>query len=173
MDDPLSELQVLTSKRSSLRDKLKKRREALGSILAQTSTTENVVSITNCKGAAVDESSNGSEKIEESEEKRIKLDPRSPEVKANSPAPVSVPVPISVPIPVPRKRTSTSDSESKQDDILSLLQAQSAKEKADQQHRDEILELLGKPTAKEQVLIDSFRSQTGIQSRFSEPKYVS
>ena len=173
MDDPLSELQVLTSKRSSLRDKLKKRREALGSILAQTSTTENVVSITNSKGAAVDESSNGSEKIEESEEKRIKLDPRSPEVKANSPAPVSVPVPV--PVPVPRKRTSTSDSESKQDDILSLLQAQSAKEKADQQHRDEILELLGKPTAKEQVLIDSFRSQTGmfLQSRFSEPKYVS
>ena len=39
MDDPLSELQALTSKRSSLRDKLKKRREALGSILAQ--TTEN------------------------------------------------------------------------------------------------------------------------------------
>ena len=64
MDDPLSELQVLTSKRSSLRDKLKKRREALGSILAQTSTTENVVSITNSKAAAVDESSNGSEKIE-------------------------------------------------------------------------------------------------------------
>merc|ERR1712079_729740 len=44
---------------------------------------------------------------------------------------------------------------------MSLLQAQSAKEKADQLHRDEIRELLGKPTAKEQVLIDSFRSQTG------------
>ena len=44
---------------------------------------------------------------------------------------------------------------------MSLLQAQSAKEKADQLHRDEIRELLGTPTAKEQVLIDSFRSQTG------------
>ena len=62
--------------------------------------------------------------------------------------------------PAPRKRNSTSDSESKQD-LMSLLQAQSAKEKADQLHRDEIRELLGKPTAKEQVLIDSFRSQTG------------
>jgi hypothetical protein len=34
--DPMSELQALTSKRSNFRDKLKKRREALGSILAQT-----------------------------------------------------------------------------------------------------------------------------------------
>ena len=144
MDDPLSELQVLTSKRSSLRDKLKKRREALGSILAQTSA-ETVSS--NSKPS--DESANGGSVAEESEEKKIKLDT---EVTTTPPA------------PAPRKRTSTSDSESKQDDILSLLQAQSAKEKADQQHRDEILELLGKPTAKEQVLIDSFRSQTGLLS---------
>ena len=49
--------------------------------------------------------------------------------------------------PAPRKRNSTSDSESKQD-LMSLLQAQSAKEKADQLHRDEIRELLGTPTAK-------------------------
>ena len=42
MDDPLSELQALTSKRSSLRDKLKKRREALGSILAQTTDNTNL-----------------------------------------------------------------------------------------------------------------------------------
>ena len=60
----------------------------------------------------------------------------------------------------PSKRNSTSDSESNQD-LMSLLQAQSAKEKEDQLQREEIRELLGKPTAKEQVLIDSFRSQTG------------
>jgi len=155
MDDPLSELQVLTSKRSSLRDKLKKRREALGSILAQTSSTETSVS-NNPNSKNSEDSSNGnSEKIDETSEKKIRLEP--PEVK--SPPEVRSPP---AHIPVPRKRTSTSDSESKNnDDILSLLQAQSAKEKADQQHRDEILELLGKPTAKEQVLIDSFRSQTG------------
>ena len=151
MDDPLSELQVLTSKRSSLRDKLKKRREALGSILAQTSA-ESVSS----NSKPTDESANGSTSVvEENEEKKIKLE----EKKIKLDTEVTTP-----PAPAPRKRTSTSDSESKQDDILSLLQAQSAKEKADQQHRDEILELLGKPTAKEQVLIDSFRSQTGVCS---------
>ena len=80
-----------------LLDKLKKRREALGSILAATDSG--------------------------------KIDSK-PE---NNPD-----------LPPPRKRTSTSsDSESKNDDLLSLLQAQSAKEKADQEYRDEILELLG------------------------------
>ena len=33
----MDELQVISAKRTSLRDKLKRRREALGSILAQTS----------------------------------------------------------------------------------------------------------------------------------------
>ena len=80
MDDPLSELQVLTSKRSSLRDKLKKRREALGSILAQTSSTETSVS-NNPNSKNSEDSSNGnSEKIDETAEKKIRLEP--PEVKS-------------------------------------------------------------------------------------------
>ena len=80
MDDPLSELQVLTSKRSSLRDKLKKRREALGSILAQTSSTETSVS-NNPNSKNSEDSSNGnSEKIDENAEKKIRLEP--PEVKS-------------------------------------------------------------------------------------------
>lgn len=80
MDDPLSELQVLTSKRSSLRDKLKKRREALGSILAQTSSTETSVS-NNPNSKNSEDSSNGnSEKIDETSEKKIRLEP--PEVKS-------------------------------------------------------------------------------------------
>ena len=42
--DPLTDLQAFTSKRSSLRDKLKKRREALGTLLSQTSDSEQVSS---------------------------------------------------------------------------------------------------------------------------------
>ena len=148
MDDPLTELQVLTSKRSSLRDKLKKRREALGSILAQTSAepaTSNTtipakVSVTSTSPSkTLQNEANTPEKAREIEDvKRPKLDipsPASENQNATSPSSVQS---------APRKRTSTSDSESKQDDLLSLLQAQSAKEKADQQHRDEIMELLGK-----------------------------
>ena len=117
----MDELQVISAKRTSLRDKLKRRREALGSILAQTTEKSNQDSL-------------------EPEAKKENSEVQSSE-------------------PLSRhKRTSTSESES---DLQSLLQAQSAKEKADQQQRDEILDLLGRPTAKEQVLLDSFRSQTG------------
>ena len=49
------------------------------------------------------------------------------------------------------------------DDLMSLLSAQSAKEKADQKQRDEILELLGKPTAKEQENLEMFRNTSGNQ----------
>ena len=46
---------------------------------------------------------------------------------------------------------------------MSLLSAPSAKEKADQKQRDEILELLGKPTAKEQEKLEMFRNTSGNQ----------
>ena len=118
----MDELQVISAKRTSLRDKLKRRREALGSILAQTS-------------------------------EKSHQDSSEPEAKKETSEVVQSSEPLSR-----NKRTSTSESES---DLQSLLQAQSAKEKADQQQRDEILDLLGRPTAKEQVLLDSFRSQTG------------
>ena len=118
----MDELQVISAKRTSLRDKLKRRREALGSILAQTSEKSN-------------------------------QDSSEPEAKKETSEVVQSSEPLSR-----NKRTSTSESES---DLQSLLHAQSAKEKADQQQRDEILDLLGRPTAKEQVLLDSFRSQTG------------
>ena len=118
----MDELQVISAKRTSLRDKLKRRREALGSILAQTS-------------------------------EKSHQDSSEPEAKKETSEVVQSSEPLSR-----NKRTSTSESES---DLQSLLHAQSAKEKADQQQRDEILDLLGRPTAKEQVLLDSFRSQTG------------
>ncbi|QQP41256.1 N6adenosinemethyltransferase MTA70like protein, partial [Caligus rogercresseyi] len=46
------------------------------------------------------------------------------------------------------------------EDIRSLLAMRSAKEKADNKQRDEIMELLGAKTAKEQSLMDSFQSST-------------
>jgi len=146
MDDPLSELQALTSKRSSLRDKLKKRREALGSILAQ--TTESNLEDNNKKTSEESTSNIEDQAVTGAKKSKLENDNSNTNESHNNYH------------PAPRKRNSTSDSESKQD-LMSLLQAQSAKEKADQLHRDEIRELLGKPTAKEQVLIDSFRSQTG------------
>ena len=51
--DPLTDLQAFTSKRSSLRDKLKKRREALGTLLSQTSDSEQVSSGTKVEVEAV------------------------------------------------------------------------------------------------------------------------
>ena len=117
----MDELQVISAKRTSLRDKLKRRREALGSILAQTS-----------------------EKIAEEPPEKKEL-----ECEKVSETPIS------------RHKRNISISSDSESDLQSLLHAQSAKEKADQQHRDEILDLLGRPTAKEQVLLDSFRSQTG------------
>ena len=45
--------------------------------------------------------------------------------------------------------------------FFSLLSQPSSKEKADKQQRDEILELLSKPTTKEKNLMDTFKSQSG------------
>ena len=47
------------------------------------------------------------------------------------------------------------------DELMSLLATQSAKEKEDKKQREEILELLNRPTAKERTLMDTFRSAGG------------
>uniref|UniRef100_A0A0K2T8Z7 mRNA m(6)A methyltransferase n=1 Tax=Lepeophtheirus salmonis TaxID=72036 RepID=A0A0K2T8Z7_LEPSM len=113
MDEALSEIEALTSKRTSLRDKLKRKRETFETILAQGG-----------EGEAVVPSSNDD-----------KLDKKAdPEVE--------------------KKKTKS------EEDITSLLAMCSAKEKADNKQRDEIMELLGAKTAKEQSLMDSFQSQT-------------
>ncbi|XP_041375648.1 N6-adenosine-methyltransferase subunit METTL3-like [Gigantopelta aegis] len=49
------------------------------------------------------------------------------------------------------------------DSIESLLSMQSAKEKEEKKMNEEILQLLSKPTAKEQYLVDKFRSRGGAQ----------
>ncbi|XP_071088181.1 N(6)-adenosine-methyltransferase catalytic subunit METTL3-like [Haliotis cracherodii] len=73
-----------------------------------------------------------------------------------------------------RKRDSEDDTvepQSKQqcpadapdDSIESLLSMQSAKEREEKKVNEEILQLLSKPTAKEQYMVDKFRSRGGVQ----------
>ena len=154
--DPMLELQALSSKRSSLRDKLKKRREAIGSILSQTtaSVSSSPSDSTSLTAAPISQTTeNKQDKLKENETLTIK-----PSAEAHS------------------KKRSISTSESKSasnlgnkkakvdsEDLMSLLSAPSAKEKADQKQRDEILELLGKPTAKEQENLEMFRNTSGNQ----------
>ena len=106
MDDPLSELQALTSKRSSLRDKLKKRREALGSILAQ--TTEN--NLEDKKTSEESTSNIEDQAVTGAKKSKLENDNSNTNESHHNYH------------PAPRKRNSTSDSESKQD-LMSLLQA--------------------------------------------------
>ena len=135
MSDALSnEIQSFSAKRSSLRDKLKKRREALGSILSGVQA--------------------GTEEPPPQQQEQPKQPPRPPSPKKPDEVIKRSPPPAAVKEPPPAKAA---------DDLMSLLSAPSAKEKADQEKREEILELLGKPTAKERSLIDSFKSSGGVQ----------
>ena len=134
MSDALSnEIQSFSAKRSSLRDKLKKRREALGSILSGVQATEDPTA-----------------------KEPTKSQPLSTKQQDNEVA-KRVPTPPPPPAVVKEPKAAAGD------DLMSLLSAPSAKEKADQEKREEILELLGKPTAKERSLIDSFKSSGGVQ----------
>jgi mRNA (2'-O-methyladenosine-N6-)-methyltransferase len=141
----------MSSKRSNLRDKLKKRREAIGSILSQatppvssspsSATADPVISpSTEVKKEQPKNEPDPASSFERNKKRSISaVDPKSSSQLGNKKVKV--------------------DS----DDLMSLLSAQSAKEKADQKQRDEILELLGKPTAKEQENFEMFRNNSGKQ----------
>ncbi|KAK3581084.1 hypothetical protein CHS0354_033872 [Potamilus streckersoni] len=62
----------------------------------------------------------------------------------------------------PRQQAPWKENKEKES-IESLLSMQSAKEKENKKMTDEILQLLSKPTAKEQILVDRFKSQGGAQ----------
>ena len=154
--DPMMELQALSSKRSSLRDKLKKRREAIGSILSQATSSESPSPQVSTVHTTTSNIATSAPLEKQKDSIEIKTDQ---EKSSNE---------------ISKKRSiSTSDSKisnqgnkkskSESDDLMSLLSAQSAKEKADQKQRDEILELLGKPTAKEQENLEMFRNTSGNQ----------
>ena len=151
--DPMMELQALSSKRSSLRDKLKKRREAIGSILSQ-ATSSSTSSATIPTTPTVAPSSTSEEKPKNTiNNDSIQEKPSHEGSKKRSVSNSDSKQPIQ----------GTKKSKVEGDDLRSLLSAPSAKEKADQKQRDEILELLGKPTAKEQENLDMFRNTSGNQ----------
>ena len=137
------EIESISAKRSSLRDKLKRRREAIGSILKEQEQEQERSRVTIKEPKIAKDVSSFKENREGSSE------PGSDSTTAAVPH---------GPTPVPTLKGGSSD-----DDLMSLLAAPSAKEKADKEKRDEILELLGAPTAKERSLIDSFKSSTGVQ----------
>lgn len=154
--DPMMELQALSSKRSSLRDKLKKRREAIGSILSQATSSASPSPQVSTVHTATSNIATSTPLEKQKDSIEIKTDQEKSSNESSK-----------------KRSISTSDSKisnqgnkkskSESDDLMSLLSAQSAKEKADQKQRDEILELLGKPTAKEQENLEMFRNTSGNQ----------
>ncbi len=139
MDDAVSaELQALNSRTASLKDKLKRRREAMGSILSQTNSLA-------AAAAAKDDSGQDDRQTEAPPGKERRTEGAKTEQPAKNPS----------------RRAGEKRQSAENDDVLSLLSMQSAKEKLDKQHREEILELLSKPSAKERTLLDAFKSQSG------------
>ena len=173
-----AELQAISSKRASFKDKLKRRREALGSILTQSGIPADVAG----SATSATSSNNGQAKDESSEGKTApKTDDPIADLlgeaavatkpEAETPAKDSTTKKVEneskngsettkIKSPPPEKKSKSSRL-SEKDDIQSLLSMQSAKEKQDQKQREEIQELLSQPTAKEKNLMDAFRSQSG------------
>ena len=155
--DPMLELQAMSSKRSSLRDKLKKRREAIGSILSQATPS---VSSSPSAPSSVNADPVISPSSEEKKEKPTnEPDPKST-FEGNKKRSISAVDPKS------SSQLGNKKAKVDSDDLMSLLSAQSAKEKADKKQRDEILELLGKPTAKEQENLEMFRNSGNQLKQF-------
>ena len=120
--DPMMELQALSSKRSSLRDKLKKRREAIGSILSQ-ATSSSTSSTTIPTTPTVAPSSTSEEKPKNTiNNDSIQEKPSHEGSKKRSVSTSDSKQPIQ----------GTKKSKVEGDDLRSLLSAPSAKEKADQ-----------------------------------------
>lgn len=152
--DPMLELQAMSSKRSNLRDKLKKRREAIGSILSQ--ATPSVSSSPSAPSSATADPVISPSTEVKKEQPKNEPDPAS-SFERNKKRSISAVDPKS------SSQLGNKKAKVDSDDLMSLLSAQSAKEKADQKQRDEILELLGKPTAKEQENFEMFRNNSGKQ----------
>ncbi len=160
-----AELQALSSKRASLKDRLKRRREAVGSILSL------------AQGADAAAAAAAAAPVIKAKEEQAKRSPQPPpkpvvqEVKkkvevaaiaAKDKEEENVNEAKSAPSPEAAKPLAKKSSKSAaKDDILSLLSTQSAKERQDKERREEILELLSRPTAKERTLTESFKSRSG------------
>ena len=136
----------ILSKTQSLRDKMKKRRKAIESLMtgdtppvAETSIALDTPALPKkSKSDKVVSESNG----EKSEEKAA-LERLSPVVSP------------------PDKSQLTKSSSNPADDLSALLSLQSAKEREERSQQDEIFSLLSQPTAREQSLLATFKSVDG------------
>lgn len=165
MNDPLEELSSL-QKRESIRDRLKKRRQAIESLV----------------NASTEPTTAGSAESE-------KPDPNPPAKRQKTDREVHAEDPVQGLLAANdngqtlaepkgraeealrsrrddgegRKREEEKPKEARkkieEDDLTALLSMQSAKEREEREQQEEILTLLSKPTAREQSLMHSFRSQ--------------
>jgi len=174
-----AELEALTTKRASLEDRMKKRREALGTLLSQVSTASilNLVNQFYLQTGAVP-AANVAKKQKVPPAKKPTLDsdlepivkrtaendlkPTNVKSKPDSdlkPEEVNEPAVKEV---AKRRRTSENEAIKGGEDLLnSLLSARSAKEKEGAESADEIMALLAQPTAREKSLLDTFKSRSG------------
>jgi len=136
----------ILSKTQSLRDKMKKRRKAIESLMTGDTppVAETIIALDTpalpkkSKSDKVVSESNG----EKSEEKAA-LERLSPVVSP------------------PDKSQLTKSSSNPADDLSALLSLQSAKEREERSQQDEIFSLLSQPTAREQSLLATFKSVDG------------
>jgi len=157
--DALGELQNLQSKRQTMRDKLKKRREAIES-LVNASTVEPAETPEKIPKIEVEETK-PEVKVEDIIGVRTDcLSVKEEDGEAGSRRNSSSRGPSRRSSLSPRPRESRRSAEGV-DDLNMLLTMQSTKEREEREQQEEILALLSKPTAREQSLMDSFRSQDG------------
>lgn len=123
------------SKTQSLRDKWKKRRQAINSLM----TGEGAVTGTDSSTETVSE-------------KKIKLEDSHNDEEDISTETSSAPTQIASPS---EKNVKAAD------DLTALLSKQSAREKEERSQQEEIFTLLSKPTAREQSLLNTFKSADG------------
>jgi len=164
--DALGELQNLQSKRQSMKDKMKKRREAIEnleySVNASATETPEIVIPEKKPKIEVEETTNGNtDKLDDL------LSNRNDSLTVKEEAETDGGSRRSSSSRGPSRRGSVSPRPKEKrrslecDDLNMLLTMQSTKEREEREQQEEILTLLSKPTAREQSLMDTFRSQDG------------
>jgi mRNA (2'-O-methyladenosine-N6-)-methyltransferase len=152
----MDEVQSFQSKTQSLRDKMKKRRQAIESLVASatagvqiTEDKTQINPVTNLDAAG---------------------DGLPPQAKMSCPGAVGSGINNTVngTTGIRRERARSGCEKGKVttakkevDELSALLSMQSAKEREERSQQEEILSLLSKPTAKELSLMDTFKSQDG------------
>jgi mRNA (2'-O-methyladenosine-N6-)-methyltransferase len=151
-------MQSFQAKSQSLRDKMKKRREAIENLVASaTAGVQLTESRTQSSPAHTDANADGQPPA-----KVACLSAAGPD----KPVKESLNGTVAAAAREERRRSGGGDkgrgtAKKEVDELSALLSMQSAKEREERSQQEEILSLLSKPTAKELSLMDTFRSQDG------------